>query len=94
MKKRDPNSKHLLVILSAIILISDGLLFFRGSNTRVSSVVLLANVLVVAALWRYRLHIFAKSGQNTGSASSAFLLRIVFWIVVAVALFFGFKTFQ
>jgi hypothetical protein len=57
-------------------------------------VVLLANVLVVAALWRYRLHIFAKSGQNTGSASSAFLLRIVFWIVVAVALFFGFKTFQ
>lgn len=38
--------------------------------------------------------IFVKSGQNTGSASHRFLLTIVFWIVVAVALFFGFKTFQ
>jgi len=41
-----------------------------------------------------RLHIFVKSGHNTGSASSGFLLRVLFWIVVAVALFFGFKTFQ
>src|SRR5689334_11517945 len=58
MNKRDPNPKRLPVILSAVILTLDALLFFRGSDTRLRPLILLLSLLVVAALWRYRLHFF------------------------------------
>lgn len=86
--------KRLSVILVLIILVSDALLLFEGSDKRLAAVVMLVNLLVVVALWRYRTHFFAKSGQNAGSANTRFILTLVFWIVVAVALFFGFRAFQ
>lgn len=92
MKKRDP--KQMLALSSAFGLMSSLLLVFRGWDNSVVYVSLLINIGIVAMFWRYRTSIFVKPGAGSATASYRFVAMTVFWILVAVLVFFGFHTFR
>jgi hypothetical protein len=93
MNKRLPARKQIFGMLSAALTMSILFQILRGWDPKVFWTSLLINTLAVVTLWRYRT--FASTSRQHGNFGGyGFVARVVFWIVVAVALFFAFRTFE
>lgn len=92
MNKRLPTRKQVFGMLSAALIMSMLFQILRGWDPKVFWTSLLINTLAVVTLWRYR-KFAPTSRQNRDFWGYGFVASVVFWIVVAVALFFAFRAF-
>jgi hypothetical protein len=81
-------------MLSAVVTMSILLQGLLGWNLKVFCLSLLINTLVVVITWRYRALVAVTPTQNPRSGIYSFIARVVFWLFLAVILFFGSKRFQ
>jgi len=94
MNKRYPTRKQALSMLSFAAFMAILFQVLNRWDPKVFGLSLLINTMAVVIVWRYRTPAAPMPGQHPGSGRYRFIARIVFWILVAVALFFGSKTFQ
>jgi hypothetical protein len=94
MNKRYPTRKQALSMLSFAVFMAILFQVLSGWDPKVFCLSLLINTMTVVIVWRYRTPAAPMPGQHSSSGRYRFIARTVFWILVAVALFFGSRKFQ
>jgi hypothetical protein len=91
MNKRYPTRKQALPMLSFALIMAILFQVLSGWDPKVFCLSLLINTMAVVIVWRYRMPAALLPGQRPGSGRYRFFARTVFWILVAVVLFFGIR---
>lgn len=89
-----PNQKIVRLALGAVLVASLVFQVFRGWDLRVFWLSLLVNISAVLFLLRFWTPSPANAWKDSRTGKRRFIFQVVFWILVAVALFFGFRAFQ
>lgn len=94
MNQRNPSRTPWVSIAGVIILLSAALQLSRGWNTKEFCLRLLIGAVALVFVWRIRtLTARHPALQPGGTPYRRFIWSIVFWVVAAVVLFLGFRTF-
>jgi len=93
MKKQYSKQTRMAVIASGVIFISAVFQMIRGWDTQDFCLRLLVYGLAAFVAWRCRQLVGNSIVRTYGGAPYRFLLHAAFWVLVAIALFFGFRTF-
>jgi hypothetical protein len=94
MNKRYTIRKQTFVVLSQILIMSILIQVLLGWDPKVFCLSLPINALAVGILRRYRAPAAVTPTLNPGSGMYSFIARVVFWVFVAIILFFVAKRFR